>query len=73
MSDRSVSGKGHGPLEQRQPMYSIQWYDKDSMRKLGTPEGVFYTEDKARETALNEEVMRSFQDFPPRHFEIVRA
>jgi hypothetical protein len=54
-------------------MFSIQWYDVTEQHKIGTPEGVFYTEDKARETAINEELMRSFQDFPPRHFKIVPA
>jgi hypothetical protein len=54
-------------------MFSIQWYEVDNQRKIGTPEGVFYTEQKAREVAQDEELQRSFQDFPPRHFVVVPA
>jgi hypothetical protein len=54
-------------------MFSIQWYDVEEQRKIGTPQGVFYTEAKAREVAQDEELQRSFQDFPPRHFRVVPA
>jgi hypothetical protein len=58
--------------ERRDKMFSIQWYNVEQ-EAIGTPQGLFYTEQRAREVAEREELDRSFNEEAPRHFTVVRA